>query len=283
VLAISFGVVLIFLVLSSVSLLILVPLVPLLLIAAGRALILRKVSTGIEILAALAGISLALLAWGDWNFDLTGLRLRSQAILWWHIQRHHDREQASQLWKKVQAIVDESRRSENPQVRDKAFWELRSMVFAIEEGWILQGMAEELATGDEVDLVWVKEDPQLAGGARVLALNKLADEERPQEVVEWLKIALDRIDSFRGAAHAQLATISYLFEKPQSNTNMSEVIAQLQAQFGDTSNPIVIAWTDEGGEPHVVCIGCNDQFTLEDVSTEGHLCRYSPNTRRIPQ
>jgi hypothetical protein len=142
VLAISFGVVLIFLALSSFSLLILVPLVPLLLLTAGRALILRKVSTGVEILSALAGISLALVVWGDWNFDLTDLRLRSQAILWWHIQRHHDREQASQLWEKVRAIVDESRHSENPQAQDKAFRELRSMVFAIEKGWILQGLAD---------------------------------------------------------------------------------------------------------------------------------------------
>ena len=266
VLVISFGVVLILLVLSRAFLLIfMIPLVPLLLIAAGRALVLRKTGTGIEILAMVAGISLAFLAWGDWNFDLTGLQLRSQAVLRWHIQRHPDREQASQLWRKVQAVVEEARRSGNPGVRDKASWKLLSMVSAVEEGWILQGVDEELGAGMKVDLVWVKEDPQLAGGARVLVLAQIAGEGRPQEVVEWLKVALGRIDSFQNAARAQLAAVGYLFEKPQNNANLSEVIAELQAQFGDTSNPIVIAWTDAGGEDHVVCVGCNDRFTLEDA------------------
>ncbi len=234
---------------------------------AARRILKREVLSGIRMFSAAMGLILALLVWGEWTLDWFGSRIRHQAILGLHIYQHHDRTQAAELWRRVRELVGQSHVRDSSQ-REEAWVALTFAVSATKDGWVLEAIAEKQDPDEKPDMVWVKEDAQFARGARVLSLLEIDHREQPESMVAWFQAASWQVDPWRTATKSQLATLTYAFRKPQDNRWMAIAISQLQTQLGNSLTPIVIAWTDEGGNNHVVCIGCNDEFTLEDARNQ---------------
>lgn len=227
-----------------------------------------KVRAGVRLLLVALGVLLVVLVWADWQGDWSGLRLRSQIILGFHIYQHRYSLQATALWDRVQRVVRQSRDTKDPQGQKEAYWTLLSATFAVEEGWILQGLGEELEPRMTVDVIVLKEDPALAGGKKVLSMLKEDHQDRPHGIMEWLTTATRYVDSWQAMTNSEIVVLNYTFRIPQANDGIADEIAKLQVEFGDTANPIVISWLDEGGNPTTVCMGCDGSLTLQDAKNQ---------------
>ncbi|GEM_PF-5828889 len=121
-----------------------------------------------------------------------------------------------------------------------------------------------------VDLILLKQDPNFAQGKSVVSFLQIDLSTTPDvdEIIGWLDAALIQIDNAMQKYGADIGTITYAFEHPQNNTSMEALVKTLAEKYAGTRTPIIIAWRDEAGNDHVVCIGCNDQFTLKDAAKQ---------------
>ena len=214
------------------------------------------------------GVILGLLLFLEWYFDLSGWGLRTRTLLALHIRQQE--EHARELWDQVSLLVDRSRDPTRPGVQVAAKATLKLSLFGIGNEWDLKGYDLSGLARKRTALLWWKRDPNFARGRPVVSLLKVDLNAIPDAdaIVGELDAALIQIEDAMQKYGADIGTITYAFELPQNNSSMEELVKTLAEKYADTRAPIAIAWRDEGGRDHVVCIGCNDPFTLMDVAKQ---------------